>query len=285
MGRNLGQERMDHRPTILITNDDGIEAPGLYHLWRALVDVADVFIVAPAFEQSGVGCKITLHKPLQIRKTIWEKETPAWKINGTPADCVRLGSRVILGKEPDLIVSGINRGANSGRVVLHSGTIGGVIAGAFRGIQGIAFSCVSFESPNYLLAEKCVLPLVRHILAHPLPKGSFLNVNIPDAFDEIRGFRLARQGMSYWAENPEQREHPDGGFYYWQGGAWCNLDEHEESDVALLKQGFVTAVPIHVQELTDHTVLKERKEMFEASLNFGGDLDPTSAAPPLEPVP
>lgn len=117
---------MANKPRILLTNDDGISAPGLKHLWQALSDIADLSIIAPATEKSGVGLSITIREPLQIQSVDWEKGTPAWKVNGTPADCVRLGLSVILKDRPDLIVSGINRGANSGRNVLYSGTIQGL---------------------------------------------------------------------------------------------------------------------------------------------------------------
>ena len=119
---------------ILIINDDGIHAPGLIHLWKALVDLADVTIIAPAIEQSGVGLGITLRSPLHIESVAWNKGTPAWKISGTPADCVKMALSVILKTPPDLIVSGINRGSNSGRNVLYSGTVGGVIEGVLRNI-------------------------------------------------------------------------------------------------------------------------------------------------------
>lgn len=251
------------KPKILITNDDGIYAPGLRHLWQPLVDVADVAIVAPSSEKSGVGLGITLRNPLQIESVKWDKGTPAWKINGTPADCVRLATSVLLDTTPDLIVSGINRGSNAGRNVLYSGTIGGVIEGILRNIPGIAFSCINFDQPNYLIAEKYILSIVQHILEHPLPKGNLLNVNVPDGFQKLKGFKMARQGKGRWVENPEKRIHPEGTPYYWQGGKWHHHEEPEQSDVALLNEGYLTAVPLHVDELTNHEQLASRKAAFE----------------------
>jgi 5'/3'-nucleotidase len=256
---------MIKKPFILITNDDGIFAPGIKHLWNALIDKADLAIIAPAFEQSGVGLKVTLRDPLHIEEVPWENQTPAWKVTGTPADCVRLGLSVILKRRPDLIVSGINRGANSGRVVLYSGTAGGAIEGTFRDIPAIAFSCSNFENPNYALTEKYIFSFVSYLSSHPLPKGTFLNVNFP--LDEIKGFKFARQGSSYFVEDPEMRLHPDGYAYYWLSTKWTDEEEAENSDSRWLKEGYATAVPIHVAELTDHAHLKQHKESFETLFN------------------
>lgn len=258
----------EKKPKILITNDDGIHAQGIWHLWHALVDVADVTIIAPSSEKSGVGLGLTLHKPITINPVKWERGTPAWKVSGTPADCVRFGTRIILEEKPDLIVSGINRGSNSGRNVLYSGTIGGVIEGALRKTPGIAFSSTEFETPRYEMIESYIAPMVKHILEHPLSPGTILNVNFPTKFPLFKGVKLARQGKGLWIENPDHRIHPDGEPYYWHGGTWFHHDEHEDSDVALLEQGFVTAVPIHIDELTDHSFLANRKEHFEKHLSI-----------------
>ncbi len=257
---------MQKKPTILITNDDGIMAPGLKHLWEAIVDIADVYIVAPSTEQSGVGLSITIRNPIQILPVVWEKATQAWTVTGTPADCVRLGMSVLLDTPPDLIVSGINRGANSGRNVLYSGTIGGVIEGILRDVPGIAFSCVDFANPDYKKATPLIAPLVKHILEHPLPKGVLLNVNFPDT-EEILGIKFARQGRGFWIESPDKRLHPEGHAYYWLGGKWHEQIEDEESDVHLLKQGFAAAVPIQINELTDLSHFYKRKEHFNKAFN------------------
>ena len=237
---------------LLLINDDGIHAQGLRHLWNSLADHFDITIAAPAIEQSGVGLAITLRKPLHIENVPWEKETSAWKISGTPADCVKLALKVILKEPPDLIVSGINRGSNSGRNVLYSGTVGGVIEGVLRNIPGVAFSCSNFDNPEYHEAEKHILSVVNYLLEHPMPKGTFLNVNFPDHGGEIKGFKLARQGRGYWIDSPDERLHPEGRPYYWLGGKWNFHDEEEDSDVYFLNQGYMAAVPIHIDELTDH---------------------------------
>ncbi len=181
---------MTKRPRILLSNDDGIHAPGLKSLWNALhkADFADLVIIAPAAEKSGSGVAITWDRPLQIWKAPWPEETPAWSIDGTPADCIKLGTRVLLENPPDFIVSGVNAGSNAGRNVLHSGTVGAVIEGIFRGIPGIAFSCENGETPNFHVAEKYIPLMIKYIMQHPLPNGCFLNVNFPQiATSEVKG--------------------------------------------------------------------------------------------------
>ncbi len=249
------------KPKILLINDDGIEAPGLKHLWEALVDVAEVTIVAPKSEKSGVGMGITIRDPIHIEPVRWEKDTAAWRVSGTPADCVRMSLSVILDFKPDLIVSGINCGANSGRNIFYSGTIGGVIEGVLRNVPGIAFSCVDFVKPNYKLAQPLIYPLVKHFLEHPMPKGTMINVNFPET-DTIQGIRLVKHGKGFWIEDPDKRTHPEGHSYFWHGGKWFEHEEDAESDVYLLKQGFATAVPLQVSELTDLNVLQQRQTQF-----------------------
>lgn len=253
------------KPKILITNDDGIGAKGLWHLWNALKDKADLCIVAPAIQKSASGLALTIHKPITINPVPWDNNTPAWKVTGTPADCVRFALQIVLEEKPAIIVSGINNGANSGRNVLYSGTVGGVIEGALRGIPGIAFSSTEFEwTPNYASIEPYVFPLVQHVLDHPLKPGSILNINFPTEFEAFKGVKLARQGRGLWVEDFDRRMHPAGEPYFWHGGRWAEHDEHEESDVALLREGYITAVPIQIDELTDFHFLKERKAHFEA---------------------
>lgn len=256
---------MKQRPNILITNDDGIQAPGIRHLWAALKDIADVFIIAPAVEQSGVGLAITTRSPLHIRKEFLFEETDAWSVTGTPADCVKMAIRVILKKPPDLIVSGINRGTNAGRNVLYSGTVGGAIEGAMQGFSSLAFSCWDYKDPAYSDASGYIPSMIKHVLEHPLPQGTLLNINFPTRSFDIQGIKLTRQGKEFWKENPDMRHHPaEEQPYYWMGMQRAEFEENDESDIAWLKKGYVAAVPIHVGELTDHGHLSAKKAFFEA---------------------
>ncbi len=267
------------KPFLLITNDDGILAPGLKHLWQAVHQHANVAIVAPHTEKSGCGLGITWKKPLHIHPVAWESNTPAWSLNGTPADCVKMGLAVLLERQPDMIISGVNKGSNSGRTVLYSGTIGGVIEGALKGIPGIAFSFSDFDVPPLAATEKYIFPLIKHFLEHPLPAGTILNVNFPyNCKDGVKGLKIAKQGKSYWREAPDKRIHPEGAPYYWLGGAWGAVDEDPMSDVAYLDQGYIAAVPIHVAELTCHLTLEKYKTLTENKFNSSTD-------EPLQPEP
>lgn len=256
---------MTKRPHILITNDDGIHAPGIRHLWNSLREVADLTIVAPATEQSAVGLAITIRSPLRIDKVEWPDNANVWSVNGTPADCIKLALHAVVDKRPDLIVSGINRGTNAGRNILYSGTIAGVIEGVMHDIPGVAFSCRDFINTDYKAVEQYVPHIVGHALEHPLPVGTFLNVNFPStAIHGIKGFKMARQGKEYWSEDPDKRSHPaEGHAYYWIGGKLAEYDEHEDSDITWLKKGYIAAVPVQIHELTNHHELNARREHFE----------------------
>lgn len=243
------------KPFLLLTNDDGIYAFGLRHLWEVVSEEFDVAIVAPKAEKSGCGLAITWDKPLIIQEISWGKKTSAWCLNGTPADCVKMGLGTLLSKKPNLIISGINHGSNAGRTALNSGTVGGVIEGALKGIPGIAFSFVGDVEPPLEMTKPYILSLIHHLLKNPLPVGTILNVNFPES-GEIKGLRFARQGRARWVEKPDRRIHPQGDPYYWLGGTWETKEEEPESDVFLLGQGYVTAVPIHIAELTDEEALQ-----------------------------
>ncbi len=253
------------KPKILLLNDDGISAPGLRHLFESVREFADVYVVAPVIEKSGAGLSMTLKKPLIIQKVEWEGHPNAYSITGTPADCVKLAMNTILETPPDLIISGINRGSNAGRNVLYSGTIGGVIEGVYRnGIPGIAFSAHDYEEPNFEAFGKYILPIIQYFMEHPPSSGTLINVNFPSlGTDGVKGIKMARQGRGFWTDNPDMRKHPAGEHYFWLGGKWRHFDEYPDSDVHLLNQGYVTVVPIHVDELTDHNHLEQHRDAFE----------------------
>lgn len=262
---------MANRPYILVTNDDGVYAPGIKYLWNALSQVADIVVVAPINEQSAVSLSITTRHPLRIEKIQWPwaDKAQVWSINGTPADCVKLALSVILSEPPQLIVSGINRGSNAGRNVLYSGTVAAVIEGIMHNIPGIAFSVADYFNPNYEKVGHYVPTIIHYLLKHPLPSGTFLNVNFPQATTtKIKGIRFTKQGLEYWAENPEQREHPaEGSPYYWLGARLAQFKEDTDSDIVLLREGYATAVPIHISDLTHHPLIAQQKENFENFVN------------------
>jgi 5'-nucleotidase len=264
------------RPLILITNDDGIQALGIKHLWHALRDFADLAIVAPSSEKSGTSISITWAEPLRINEYAWEDGTPAWSVHdGTPADCVKMARSVLLSQRPKLIVSGVNRGSNAGRTVLYSGTIGGIIEGVMQDIPGIAFSFFDFDFPPLGCAQSAISAIVKHFLEFPIPSGSFMNVNFPFQFEQgLKGIRMARQGRSFWVENPEKRLHPaGGGDYYWLGNQWSKHEEPADSDIALLKQGYLTIAPIHVGDLTDQKLFEQHKDSIQQISPFSNSIE------------
>lgn len=254
--------------TILVTNDDGVNAEGIRRLCQALEGKAHLIVCAPEGEQSAVGLSITTRAPLRIEKYFWNGIDRAYTVNGTPADCVKLALSVILDEMPDLIVSGINRGSNAGRNVLYSGTVGGVVEGCLRGIPGIAFSYADHTWPEAHLFDHYVPQVVDHVFEHPLPDGTFLNVNFPEVdHAPVKGLKMARQGKRYWVEAPEERHHPEGTSYYWLGFKIKEFEEHPDSDVALLTSGYVTAVPVRVGELTDLEHFEKNRKIFENCLS------------------
>jgi 5'-nucleotidase len=260
---------MTRRPFILVTNDDGINAPGIQHLSKTLSEFADIAVVAPANEQSAVSLSITIRHPLRIERLDWPlPNAKIWSINGTPADCVKLALSVILPQAPQLIVSGINRGSNAGRNVLYSGTIAAVIEGVMHNIPGIAFSAADYFNPDFTKIERYIPSIIHYFLENPLPTGTFLNVNFPKQEAKIKGIRLTKQGKEYWAENPEKREHPTEGLpYYWLGIKLAEFQEERDSDIVLLKEGYVTVVPIHISDLTHHGHIEHHRGNFESYVN------------------
>lgn len=260
------------RPRILITNDDGIHAAGLRHLWEALSPIADVTIVAPTEEKSGCALSITTLHPLHSRSIPSFGDTEAWSISGTPVDCVKMALSVILDEAPDLVVSGLNRGCNAGRNVLYSGTVAAVIEAANNGIQGMSLSCDGYASPRFDVAASYIPDLVRYLLNDPLPEGSILNVSFPDienlGIDKPKGLRFARQARQYWGENPEERLHPvEGTTYHWLGGTIRYFDEEPDSDITVLEQGYIAAAPLAVSDLTNNAELTRRQAAASSIIN------------------
>ncbi len=255
------------KKNILITNDDGILAPGIRHLAAALCSDYTITVVAPAQEKSGSGASITVSDSLHVRKVDFPVPVAAWSVTGTPADCTRLGVIAILDTPPDLIVSGINRGSNHGRTVLYSGTIGGVIEGVFRGIPGIAFSSYNYYMPEYAVFEPYIPRIVDYVCQHPMPSGTLLNVTFPDTTGlkdgKISGVKMTSQGRQYWREDRDRLPEQRGEGEYIIDSKISNCSENEHSDSYWLQKGWITAVPVHVDELTDWRYMKNQKEHFD----------------------
>ncbi len=230
---------------ILLTNDDGIYAPGIAALAKTLSKISDLTVVAPDTERSAVSHAITLAHPLWSKKVKLNQKFFGYGVSGTPADCVKFGMDVILKKKPDLIVSGINFGDNDGCSVFYSGTVAGAREGALLGIPSMAISLATFENPDFTYAAKIGAKLAQRIYQNGLPLATFLNVNIPNLpKSRIKGILATTQGMMPIHGAFHKRLHPNLREYYWMSG---KIPQHKEDlsvDTYALEQGYVTITPI-----------------------------------------
>jgi 5'-nucleotidase len=242
----------DSRPLILLTNDDGIHADGLRYLRMAAIKIGRVSIVAPESEQSAVGHSITLYDPIKAREVAKDGAFYGYAISGTPADSVKLAMHSLLPYKPDLVISGINNGANLGINVLYSGTVSAATEAAILGVPSMAVSLAQKKDPPFQWALPHIERLARWILQNGLPRGVALSVNIPALRpEEIKGFALTRQGLSRFRERFEQREDPRGNRYYWLAGEATDEETDEGVDAVAVNKGYVSVTPLYY-DLTAH---------------------------------
>ncbi len=273
---------MPTRPLILISNDDSLIAPGIAHLVQLMRELgAEVVVVAPASPQSGMGHAITIGHPLRLDKSDrFGPDVEAYACSGTPADCVKIAKHYILkDRRPDLVVSGINHGSNSSVNVLYSGTMSAAIEAAIEGLPAIGFSlCEYGDDADFSHVGPWVLEVCRQALAHGIPAGTALNVNIPKhAAGPIQGIRLARQARAKWQESFEQRHDPYKRPYYWLLGDFVNQDPGRDTDEAALADGYVSVVPCQF-DLTSYQALGELALAWQLAL-------PSGVAAPIPPQP
>lgn len=246
---------------ILLTNDDGIYAPGLFALYEALQDEHQLFVVAPESEMSAVGHAITLTLPLRVRASKRKGAFFGHAVNGTPADCVKIAVQELMDRPPDIILSGINLGANVGVNVLYSGTVSAATEGTFLGIPSAAISLNALKNPDFRVAAEFSRELIRFMTEATLRKGTALNVNVPALPKEaISGVCVTRQGTARFKEFFERRSDPRGNTYYWLSGEVPVEDRNPDTDAVLLKQNKITITPITF-DLTCETELKRLKEI------------------------
>lgn len=241
---------------ILLTNDDGIHAPGLAALAEALAALGDVTVVAPAAEQSGVGLSITYLHPLMVRSEHRDGRFFGHAVHGSPADCVKLGVRAFCDPEPDLVVSGINAGSNLGINVLYSGTVAGAIEGAFFGKTSVAVSLAMGTPPDYTAAAAYAVGVIRRLLdTHPAT-GSLWNLNLPETRPEgPRGLKAVPMAVRPRHDRIEARTDPRGRPYYWSGLETAGDAAPEPgTDLHAVAQGYATLTPLHF-DLTHHAAL------------------------------
>jgi 5'-nucleotidase len=233
---------------ILLTNDDGVYAPGLRALRAELRRLGDVVVVAPAAEQSAVGHSVTLTNPLIVQEILDEDRRPmGWAVEGRPADCVKLALRELLPALPDLIVSGLNAGSNAGINVLYSGTVAAAIEGAFFRVTSIACSLdyTKPTPPDFVRGAGLARHVVEQIVAHRPQPGALFNVNIPDLDrTPLRGVRAVPQNVAAFEESYDRRTDPRGRVYFWSNPEFSCPDPHPDSDVTALAEGWITVTPL-----------------------------------------
>lgn len=243
-------------PTILVTNDDGVSAPGLRALVQAMTEIGNVVVVAPDKPQSGMGHAITIGDPLRIEKVHLFGQIEAYQCSGTPVDCVKLAKDKILHRNPDLCVSGINHGSNSSINVIYSGTMSAAVEACIESIPAIGFSLLdySFEA-DFSAAAHYAKIISQLLLKNTLPHGTLLNVNFPKLpLDEIKGIKVCRQAVAKWQEDYDERVDPRGKKYYWLTGKFVSSDKGEDSDEWALNQGYVSVVPVQYDLTAKHAI-------------------------------
>lgn len=244
---------------ILVSNDDGIDSIGIYALVESLKEIAEVTVVAPLKEQSAVGHAITMQVPLRVIKFYKNGGFFGFAVDGTPADCVKMGVRNILEFNPDLVVSGINHGANTATNIIYSGTVSAAREAAIMDIPSIAVSVTSHHVRDFSFAAKIAKLMALKVYHEGLKTGTMLNVNIPDLPEsEIKGIRLTKQGKSKWDDVYEKRTDPYGRDYFWLKGNFINLDEEDFYDHNAILDNYVSVSPVHF-DLTDHETFEEMK--------------------------
>lgn len=250
---------MSKKPLILVTNDDGINAPGIRALISVMNSVGDVVVVAPDSPQSGMGHAITLNSTLYSKEVSLDNGAQKeFSCSGTPADCVKLAIRELLDRTPDLCVSGINHGSNSSINVIYSGTMSAAIEAGIEGIPAIGFSLLDYSwDANFEASKPFIKTITEGVLQHGLPNGIVLNVNIPNITEQdIKGIKVCRQAKANWVEEFDKRKTPQGKDYYWLTGKFVNLDGGEDTDEWALENGYVSVVPAQF-DLTAHHFIKD----------------------------
>lgn len=256
---------------ILVSNDDGIHAPGIRTLAETLATRHTVHVVAPDRERSATGHALTLHKPLRVDTHEFEGVAGAWSVNGTPSDCVKLGIWALVPEPPDIVISGINRGPNLGMDIIYSGTVSAAVEGSMMGYPALAVSSAAFDDKHYDTAARVVLELLDQVMAHPLPARTLYNVNVPSLpFAELAGVAVTKLGVRRYTDVFESRVDLRGRTYYWLAGEVIEKDEAPDSDVVAVRQNKVAITPVHY-DLTSYPLLQDLQAWGQqASDTLGG---------------
>lgn len=254
---------MTETPLILVTNDDGVYAPGIKFLTHVAKQFGEVVVIAPDKPQSGMGHAITINSTLRIQKTNYHGVPAEYACSGTPVDCVKMAINNILKKKPDLVLSGINHGSNSSINVIYSGTMSAAVEASLEGAPSIGFSLCDYSiEADFSQAEKFIRQLIAGSLKNKMPKGVCLNVNIPKLkADEIKGIKVVRQAKANWVEKFDERKDPSGREYYWLTGEFVNFEpEAKDTDEWALANNYISVVPVQ-SDMTAHAFIKELKTL------------------------
>lgn len=248
------------RPVILVTNDDGVTAPGIMNLVEAVKDLGKIVVVAPDKPQSGMGHAITIGQPLRLQKVNMFGDIEAYSCTGTPVDCVKLAVDKVLHRKPDLCLSGVNHGANHSINVIYSGTMSAAVEAAIESIPSAGFSLLDYSiEADFSGARKYARMVVEKMLTTRLDKHTVFNVNIPALPpDHLKGLKICKQAYAKYEEDFIERQDPHGKVYYWLTGEFVNFDKGKDTDVWALANGYVSVVPVQF-DLTNY-VLKSKLE-------------------------
>lgn len=248
---------MNKRPLILVTNDDGITAPGIRTLIAVMNEIGDVVVVAPDSPQSGMGHAVTINETLYCNQiTVDDGPQTEYKSSGTPADCVKLAVSEILDRRPDLCVSGINHGSNSSINVIYSGTMSAAVEAGVEGIPAIGFSLLDYSwNANFEVLKPFIKQVVLNVLENGLPDGVVLNVNFPKS-ETFKGIKICRQARANWVEEFDKRTNPQGRVYYWLTGKFVNMDKGEDTDEWALANNYISVVPVQFDLTAHHFIQK-----------------------------
>lgn len=242
---------------ILLTNDDGILAPGIKALWQELSQIARITVVAPDSEKSASSQAITVHHPIWVDEHLLDmQDICAWRVGGTPTDCVKVALDSLLADDlPDIIVSGINQGSNLGTDVLYSGTVSAAIEGALHGLPAIAMSLDSWELFDFKPAAQTARKVIEAMSNKTLPPNTLLNINVPALpANQLKGMAITKLGVRNYENTFERRQDPRGRTYYWMSGHVSDTENAPDSDIIAVKNGKISITPIHF-DLTNYGIM------------------------------
>lgn len=255
------------KPVILITNDDGVMAPGILNLVNAVKDLGKIIVVAPDKPQSGMGHAITIGQPLRLQKVNTFGDIEAYSCTGTPVDCVKLAVDKVLHHKPDLCLSGINHGANHSINVIYSGTMSAAVEAAIESIPSAGFSLLDYSiEADFSGSRKYARQIVEKMLTTKMEKHTVLNVNIPPLpADHLKGLKLCRQAYAKYEEDFIERQDPHGRMYYWLTGEFVNFDKGKDTDVWALAHGYVSVVPVQF-DMTHYSQKAQLEKLWKNDL-------------------